>query len=454
MTLSRQGAVSAPHQDDLPASATGEPTAGVREALPRLSVFETGEALPPVHDETRVPTPDEMQLITELARGLHLYGAPAHRIEHMIEAVAQRMGYPLYVLCTPTSVSLAFGPIDRQLLRLIRISPGSVDLARLSRLYEFADEIVNREVSAQTGAERIAAIHNLRDEIPEWARLACHGISSFAASIFFQGGVSDVAAATTLGVVVGAISLLGRRSQKLGTVLDFFSAVVATVLATLWASWIAPVAIFETVLSALISLLPGFTLTVAMTELATRNLVSGTARFASAAITFLQLGVGVVIGSQLANAIQLSPEYGPPLQPLTALMPLAVLVGGVAIALLYHARLRDLPMIALVSTIGFMGARAGAAALGASVGGFVGALLLGVMGNWYGRRYQQPTLTVTAPALTLLVPGSVGFRSISALMHNDVVGGVDTLITMLVVAASLVAGLLTANVLVRPPASE
>jgi uncharacterized membrane protein YjjB (DUF3815 family) len=111
-------------------------------------------------------------------------------------------------------------------------------------------------------------------------------------------------------------------------------------------------------------------------------------------------------------------------------------------------------MIALVSTIGFMGARAGAAALGASVGGFVGALLLGVMGNWYGRLYQQPTLTVTAPALTLLVPGSVGFRSISALMHNDVVGGVDTLITMLVVAASLVAGLLTANVLVRPPASE
>ena len=426
----------------------------LRATASRLSVFETSDSLWPADAETRVPTPAEMQLITELARGLHLYGAPAHRLEHMIEAVAQRMGYELHVLCTPTSVTLAFGPIDRQILRLIRVSPGSVDLARLSRLYEFADEIVNREVSSQTGAARIAAIHDLRDEIPEWGRLACHGISSFAASIFFQGGPSDVAAATTLGVVVGAISLLGRRSQKLGVLLDFFSAMVATVLATLWASWIAPVAIFETVLSALISLLPGFTLTVAMTELATRNLVSGTARFASAAITFIQLGVGVAIGSQLANAIHLTPEYGPSLQPLTGLMPVAVLVGGVAIALLYHARLRDLPIIAVVSTIGFVGARVGAAALGASVGGFVGALLLGVMGNWYGRRHHQPTLTVTAPALTLLVPGSVGFRSISELMQNDVVGGVDTLITMVVVAASLVAGLLTANVLVRPPASE
>ena len=50
----------------------------------------------------------------------------------------------------------------------------------------------------------------------------------------------------------------------------------------------------------------------------------------------------------------------------------------------------------------------------------------------------------------LLVPGSLGFRSITALLAKDVVGGMETAFRMALVATSLVAGLLLANLVLRP----
>jgi uncharacterized membrane protein YjjB (DUF3815 family) len=45
----------------------------------------------------------------------------------------------------------------------------------------------------------------------------------------------------------------------------------------------------------------------------------------------------------------------------------------------------------------------------------------------------------------LLVPGSMGFLSLSSLMANDVVSGVQKAFDMVLIAVALVAGLLLAN---------
>ena len=55
-----------------------------------------------------------------------------------------------------------------------------------------------------------------------------------------------------------------------------------------------------TVLGGVIVLVPGLTLTVAMNELATRHLMSGTGRLMGAATTFLVIGLGVALGGKLA----------------------------------------------------------------------------------------------------------------------------------------------------------
>ena len=50
----------------------------------------------------------------------------------------------------------------------------------------------------------------------------------------------------------------------------------------------------------------------------------------------------------------------------------------------------------------------------------------------------------------LLVPGSLGFQSLSALLANEVVSGMETAFRMALVAVALVTGLLMANVVVGP----
>jgi uncharacterized membrane protein YjjB (DUF3815 family) len=108
--------------------------------------------------------------------------------------------------------------------------------------------------------------------------------------------------------------------------------------------------------------------------------------------------------------------------------------------------------VVLVGAMGFAGARWGASVLGPELGAFLGALVVGLAGNLYSRWQSRPAAVVTVPGLLMLVPGSMGFRSISALLDEDVLGGIHSAMSMFLVAAALVAGLLAANIFLRPRA--
>ena len=55
-----------------------------------------------------------------------------------------------------------------------------------------------------------------------------------------------------------------------------------------------------------------------------------------------------------------------------------------------------------------------------------------------------------APGMILLVPGSLGYRSLSALLNRETIEGVDFAFGMILVAMSLVGGLLASSVIVPP----
>ncbi|MFP2932509.1 threonine/serine exporter family protein, partial [Pyxidicoccus sp. 3LG] len=221
-------------------------------------------------------------------------------------------------------------------------------------------------------------------------------------------------------------------------------------LAVLAASVLGPLSVKVATVAGLIVLLPGLSLTVAINELATRHLISGTSRLTGAVLVFLQLGFGVALGSRLAMLLP------PPLPiPLPPALPawtqaVALALAPVSLGVLFRARPRDWGWIAAACTFAFAGSRLGALMLGPQLGAFVGALMLGIASNALARLRNLPSVTTLVPGLMLLVPGSVGFRSLSSLLERDVVAGVDTAFTMLMVSVALAAGLLSANALVPP----
>jgi uncharacterized membrane protein YjjB (DUF3815 family) len=199
----------------------------------------------------------------------------------------------------------------------------------------------------------------------------------------------------------------------------------------------------------IIVLLPGLSLTVAMTELATRNLISGTSRLMAAVIVLLELVVGVAIGERAARALFDVSQVAPDALPdWTAWVALAV--AGAAMTVIVQGERRVLPWILGACFVGVIGARIGTAVLGPELGALGGAFALGVVSNLYARVLDRPAQVISVPAMILLVPGSVGFRGMSSLLDRDTLSGVETTFAMFVVAMAIVGGFLIANATLSP----
>ena len=203
-------------------------------------------------------------------------------------------------------------------------------------------------------------------------------------------------------------------------------------------------------LAAIITLLPGMTLTIAINELAHEHSVSGGARLTGAMMTLLQLGFGVALGKQLAIQAVGEPMVIDPASLSTGWVALAAGVVVVAFALRNHARWRDLPIVILTAGLGLAASKIGTSVLGPELGVAMSAWIIGIAGNMASRWANIPVLTTVLPAILLMVPGSLGFTSMSSLIAQDVVVGLQGVLSMVLIAFSLVTGLLLANLTSRP----
>ena len=68
----------------------------------------------------------------------------------------------------------------------------------------------------------------------------------------------------------------------------------------------------------------------------------------------------------------------------------------------------------------------------------------------YAAILDRPAQIAMLPGLLILVPGSVGFRSIRSLMGAETVGGIEAAFQVIIIGVALVVGLLLANAIVRP----
>lgn len=384
------------------------------------------------------------QLVIELGRALHEAGAPAHRVEAAIQAVSEAIGLRVSSLSQPTSLILDLP--DRT--RVLRVEPAPVNLARMVGIDAIATEITRGALDVRGGLAALARVEALDPPYPKGLAVVASAASSASAAVLFGAPVPAVAAAGGLGVFVGALDRVSQKFPGYRRIHDiataFLVAAVATTLGRL-----LPVSATLVTLAGIVSLLPGLTVTVALIELATRHLASGTARLAGAVVTLLQLGIGTALGWRLAALLPKAVKpVGEPVPD--ALHAWVVPVAAAAFVVAFRARPRDYPWILGVSLMAFFAGREGQHLLGPWLGACVGGLVVGLLSNLQAIVRRVPAAVTQVPALILLVPGSVGFRGFGAVLNDDVSGGVDAGLRMLVIAGSLVAGTLAAGVLLPP----
>ncbi|MFN8060337.1 MAG: threonine/serine exporter family protein [Vicinamibacterales bacterium] len=399
----------------------------------------------PVEDEAAA-------FVLKLGRALHAHGYSADRLEGVLDGVCVRLGLEGQFFSTPTSIFASFGPERSQRTHMIRVQPGATNLGRLSRLDAITREVMSGRVSPAEGSERIDVVLASPAPYSSLTAVGAFGLASGAACRFLGGGWMEMLVSAAVGLVVGVLARGFGPRPRLSRLFEMVAAGVGAFLVSAIGTFVGGFSTFTATLGGLLVLLPGFTVTVAMTELASQHLSSGTARLSGAFTIFLSITFGVLVGSQAAAACFGVPPIVTPVAPPWWTEWAAVLLIPLALTVLLQAEARDIGWVVLSAVVAFVSLRAGAFVLGTALGAFTGALVIGVASDLFERRVRRLGLIPLVPGVMLLVPGSLGYRSLASLVERNVVGGVEAGFSMMLTGAGLVAGLLIANVLV--PARE
>ena len=393
--------------------------------------------------------------VLRLGRALHSHGLSADALESALEAASSQLGLEASFFSTPTSIFAAFGPPERQHTHMIRVYPGDVDLGKLARLDAVSRDVESRRSSVLEGSARIDAIMAAPESAVPVARVLAYGVASAAVCRILGGGLNEVVVAGGAGLLIGLFSLATKRLPHGTHVFELVAALVVSALVTCVAAIDSfRLSIPTATLGGVIALVPGLTVTVAMTDLARRHLAAGTARLSGAFLVFVAIAFGVAVGGEVAEAFVGTARSVSP-RPLPAwTLTLALSVAPFAFAGLLRARPRDVPWVWVSSTIGYTAVRVAALSLGPAIAASVGALVVGALANLFDRRGYGPAAVPQVPGVLLLVPGSIGYQSLTSLLDQNVVVGVRAGFTMILIAVAIAAGLLAANVIVPPRRGE
>ena len=397
--------------------------------------------------------------LIRLGRALHEAGFAAPQLEAALASVAGRLGVAAQFFSTPTSLFISFGEGVAQRTHLERVNPAGIDLGRLADLEALLERVRDGRTDPAAASAEIAEIAARPRRYSRKLTYFCWGLASATSAVFLGGSLREVAVAGFVGLVTGLAAFLAERRPAAERLFVPFAAAFAAFTAAMVAAAAPPLSVYIATVAGLIVLLPGYTLTIALSELAAEHLSSGTARFAGALVTFLMIGLGVAIGGRLAvatlgalvagasapsdGALAATIALGPPVW----LQLAALVLAPLALSVLLRAPRTEIPWIVLIGTVGYFAGRLGAEMLEPEVGMFAGALAVGLASGLYERIRRLPSSIPLVPGILMLVPGSIGYRSLTALLGEEVVPGIQTAFRMLLVAASLVAGLLIAAAL-------
>lgn len=382
----------------------------------------------------------------------HRYGASSDRIEAALNEISKLLNIKADFFSLPTSITASFHiDEDREEAKMERLAPGRVNLSKLTQVHDIITLVLEEKCSIKEGTEKLKAVMSEKPLFKGIYSALSYAVISGAVCILFRGTLYDVFFSYLLGLFVGLVSETVKK-ERLDSIKDAFLAFVVSVVSLVLLNLKLPVHPQIINISSLIVLIPGLMLTTSIRELASENLTSGTARLTGSFMILLKLSIGVYLGylifknmglQHLPNTENL-PEYG------FWITFIAVILASFALTISFQARLKDVWYIIAACLISFYTTKVFSIYLGQVAGVFVAGTIVAALANAFSKATRIPPLVFLLPAVTLLVPGSIGHKALQYLIENDVFSGVNNLVSTFLVGSSLVSGVLFGTSIIKP----
>lgn len=393
--------------------------------------------------ERKFSSHPEVDFVLALGRALQTYGASAPTLEQALGRVAEKLGLEGALYATPTGFLASLrkeGHHGKTYLQ--RIGTGMSDLDKLSKVEALVDLVVEDRLDVPQAKAHLTGILASPPRYGPWRVAGAYGLASFGMARVLGGGWREMFLGTFVGLLVGSLILAIQRHRSMEGLAPLAGGLFSALGSALLASLVPGSSQTVLALTGIIVLIPGLDLLVSMQELGTGHLVSGTARLSGTVLVFLLLGFGMGLGQRLAGGLA---HHTEPLSlPLWTLFP-ALVVVVLSFMVVFQSRLGNLGWTLVASALGWIASAAGTHTLGPEAGAGLGSLVLGAACNLYGRQARRPAMVLLLPSIMLLLPGSIGFRSLTMLLHQQTLAGLEAGFHALFVSVALMLGLLVAN---------
>jgi len=408
-------------------------------------------------DPAQLNLPDEstVEFLLRFARVAHRAGYPTADLEERLGSLADALGLEApQISATPTLVELSFGSLPRQRSYTLRVRPTAVDLDAIARLEDLARDVGDGRVTAGEALDRLATIDARPLERRWYIELAAYAVAGAAVTPVLGGGWREVAAGGVVGLLVGVVAQLARRTARAESMVAPLAAVVASFSAAAIARLGLKASADTVTLAALVTFLPGMSLTIGVRELATEHLQSGVANTAKALVQLLGLVFGAAVGRSLATHWFGVVQHTVSRPAFSGTQLVAALAAGLAFTVTLRAPYKAAPVMCAATLLAVTASAAGRSLFGPAAGTFVAALSIGTVGGLLAAPLRRPPLVFIVPGVLMLVPGSAGFNSLLQLLTGQTVSGIDAGFNAFVTAMAIAYGLMVSTVILPPRLSR
>lgn len=391
------------------------------------------------------------RFVSKMGMSLHKCGATSSRIELHLVRLCGLLDINGAFLYAPTNFTFCYwldDPAD-QLVQVERMKPSGGDLGSLERLDGLISSFESKQLDFEQMSEAFDAESLSKGYYSSGLQCLAWMMACVCFAAIFSFNLIDGAAS---GIIAGCVFLLTvvmSRSSRFSDSLEVVAAVIAGLLATGIAALGLNINVPLVVLSSVIVFIPGLSLTVALSEIAERHLVSGTSKFVDAIMGLFKLYIGALLGIGIGGALWPHPTAAMAVDwPLTGdwkVAPLLLLLS-LSILIVLNIRMRLAPWCMVSSLIGYLTAQYAGATFGTVLGMFLGAFAVGIYSNWFSNVLNKPASIVLIQGLIVLVPGSKSYMALNTwITGENILSNGPRVNESFLTFMSLVIGLLLAN---------
>ncbi|GAB5590308.1 pheromone-regulated protein prm10 [Umbelopsis nana] len=432
------------------------------------SVTTTASQFEPISLDDRIRLTFEIanilqkqSLIRQLARCLMRYGCPSHRLESVIRQVSNTLRIEGDYVYIPNIMLMSFIDSSTHTTEtyFVREIQG-FDMGRLEEIYRLEKLISHGEVTVESALEYLDTVMNKPDFYPKWAMLLSYAAGGFASAVLFFGGSwKDGGLAAGLSFALSIYEIFANYVAALGPLFEITIAIFIGFIAK--AGTHGGFCFVPSSFGSIVMLLPGWTMTSAIIEVASRSWISGIIRMVYAILYAFLLGYGLSLGENVYVTVDPSvsiknPEVCPNM-PSKWFNFLLVPVFSITYCVYLRAMPRRYLLMSTVACAGYATSFALSNFVNTSqqVIQLVPAFVVGVLGNGWTKWRKQMSFDAILLGAFFLVPGSLGLRSgLAVFSEPDSGQGLSLAINMIQAAMGITVGLFLSTLCFYPRGTQ